>query len=452
MPFGLFDDRHRLTRREFLKTLGAATALAASGGALTFQTACNRAQGVPKGLEKIEHFVFIMQENQSFDHYFGKYPGAEGPPPGTALFDWTDGTKVPYYHLTADIDFDAPHDWFNAQADINGGKMDGFLSQAYTRYALTVPTFSDQPGYNPKEVMGYYDGGDIPNYWNYARLYVLNDHMFESVAAYSLSAHLYMLAAQSGGFIGTPQPFPMQYNFPEITELLANDNISWNYYTTSGTTLDTAGEAIGSAADQAADADAYTLWNPLPAFPAVQNDPTQRVRLVDTAQFYVDCAQGTLPAVSWICPFFENPLSDHPAFKGGTRTAMAYVTGLVNAVQQSPNWNSSAVFVCWDDWGGYYDHVPPPHVDDYGYGIRVPSLVVSPYAKQSYIDKKVHSFDSWLKMIELRWGIQPMTNRDRNASNMLDCFDFTQQPRAPVVFNPTTAGTPYPCPLQTIKH
>ncbi len=441
-----------ITRRDFLKAMAAAAVAAAAGGSLTFQGSCKKAPAIPKGLEKIDHFIFIMQENQSFDHYFGTYPGADGPPPGTALLDPTDNTMVPFYHLTSDVDFDAPHDWFNAQADINGGKMDGFLAQAYTRYALTVPSYSTQPGYNPKEIMGYYDGSDIPNFWNYARLYTLQDHMFESVAAYSLPSHLYMMAAQAGGYLGTPQPYPTEFDFPEITELLANENISWNYYVTSGKSLDSQGQAIGSAADQANDPDQFTLWNPLPAFPKVQNDDSQRVRMVDTAQFYLDAKAGTLPSVSWICPFFLNPLSDHPAFKGGTRNCMAYVTGLINAVQQSPNWESSAIFVSWDDWGGYYDHVPPPKVDIYGYGLRVPSFVVSPYAKQGYIDKKVYSFDSWLKTIEQRWGIASMTKRDQNALDMMDCFDFTQLPRSPVIFDPTTKGTPYPCPLQTIKH
>ena len=131
---------------------------------------------------------------------------------------------------------------------------------------------------------------------------------------------------------------------------------------------------------------------------------------------------------------------------------MAYVTGLINAVEQGPNWESSAIFVSWDDWGGFYDHVVPPQVDRYGFGIRVPGLVISPYAKQGYIDHNTYSFDSWLKIVEKRFGIQSMTDRDRNALDMTDCFDFTQQPRAPVIFDPTPQGTPYPCPQQVIKH
>jgi phospholipase C len=407
---------------------------------------------MPAGLDKIQHFVFIMQENRSFDHYFGTYPGADGIPAGVALLDPTDNTTVVPYHNTAFIDFDAPHDWSNAEADIDGGKMDGFMQQAYTTYALSV-TPAPEPGYDPKGVMAYHDYHEIPNYWNYAELYVLQDHMFESVAAYSLVSHLYMLAAQSGGYYDSyNQPKPTVYTFPEITQFLASSNITWNYYVTSGRTPDEEGKAIGSTQDQAQMPDEYTLWNPLPAFPVVQDNSTQRVRLVDTAQFYTDAANGTLPDVSWICPAFQNPLSEHPGLKGDIRSGMDYVTGLINAVMQGPEWNSTAIFVAWDDWGGFYDHVVPPVVDQYGYGIRVPALVISPYARQNYIDHTTYSFDSWLKLIEERFGIPNMTQREPIASDMMSSFDFTQQPRPPVILSPTLNGSPYPQPLQTIEH
>jgi phospholipase C len=276
--------------------------------------------------------------------------------------------------------------------------------------------------------------------------------MFSSVAAYSLSVHLYMVAAQSGGYTGETQPYPQRFDFPEITELLKNQNITWNYYVTSGNDTDANGQAIEPQALQATNPNHYTLWNPLPAFPKVENDSTQRVRMVDTAQFYRDAASGNLPSVSWICPYLGSELSDHPAFKGGMKKPMAYVTGLINAIEQGPDWNSTAIFVSWDDWGGYYDHVIPPFVDEYGYGIRVPSFIVSPYAKQDFVDHTVYSFDSWLKMIEERFGVEPMTQRDRFADNMLNSFDFTQQPRLPVLLSATPQGTPYPVSLQTIQH
>jgi len=418
----------------------------------TIATTSGSTPTMPAGLEKIEHFVFIMQENRSFDHYFGTYPGADAIPSGVGLLDPTDNTTVTPFHNTNFIDFDAPHDWSNAHADIDGGKMDGFMKEAYTTYALSV-TPSKEPGYDPKGVMAYHDYHEIPNYWNYARLYVLQDQMFESVAAYSLVSHLYMLAAQSGGYYDSyNQPKPTQYDFPEITEFLASSNITWYYYVTSGNQTDNEGRAIGSAQAQAEEPDKYTLWNPLPAFPAVQNNPTQRVRLIDTAQFYADAANGNLPDVSWVCPAFDNPLSEHPGLKGDIRSGMAYVTGLINAVMQGPEWNTTAIFLSWDDWGGFYDHVVPPKVDQYGYGIRVPGLVISPYAKENYIDHQTYSFDSWLRIIEERFGIPHMTAREGIASDMMNSFDFTQQPRAPILLSPTQEGSLYPQPLQIIEH
>jgi phospholipase C len=170
------------------------------------------------------------------------------------------------------------------------------------------------------------------------------------------------------------------------------------------------------------------------------------------AQFYKDASSGNLPSVSWICPYLGSQLSDHAAFKGDIREPMAYVTGLINAVMNGPDWDSTAIFVSWDDWGGFYDNVPPPFVDEYGYGIRVPSLVISPYAKEDYIDHNTCSFDSWLKLVEERFGVTPMTARDKEADDMLNSFDFTQKPRQPILLLATMQGSPYPQPLQTIHH
>jgi phospholipase C len=406
----------------------------------------------PAGLEKIQHFVFIMQENRSFDSYFGTYPGADGIPAGIALLDPYDNkTIVTPYHDTSIINYDGPHGWENAQADINDGKMDGFLKEAYKRYA-TSSGISRSPGNDPREVMGWHDYREIPNYWIYAQLYVLQDRMFESIASYSLPAHLYKLAAQSGGYTGYNQPYPQSFNFPEITELLSSGKISWYYYTTSGNSTDLQGRTIGTAEEQKDYPDDYTYWNPLPAFPAVWNDPAQRSRLVDTAQFYADAASGNLSQVNWIQPHFGSPVSEHPAFRGGVRAGMAYVTGIVNAVMSGPDWNNTAIFIAWDDWGGFYDHVNPPKVDEFGYGIRVPGLVISPYARQGYIDHNTYSFESWLKIVEERFGIGSMTDRDKDALDMLDSFDFTQQPRPPVMLSTALDGSIYPQELQTIRH
>ena len=410
------------------------------------------ASGVAAGLEKIQHFVFIMQENRSLDSYFGTYPGADGIPPGISFVDPHDGTTVAPYHDTSVVNLGGPHDWDNAQGDIDNGKMDGFLNQAYKGVTVTGTPFapSNVPGHNPKDVMGYHDYHEIPNYWDYAELYVLQDRMFESVASYSLPAHLYMLAAQSGGYYSAArQPYPSTYNFPEITELLTSGKIDWKYYVTAGTEPDTEdGHVVGTQSDEEQDPDKYTLWNPLPAFPKVQNDPNQRSRLQGTSQFYKDAASGNLPQVSWVIP--SAAVSEHPP--AGVRAGMAYVTGLVNAVMDGPDWYSTAIFISWDDWGGFYDHVPPPKIDQYGLGIRVPGLVISPYAKEGYIDHNTYSFESWLRIVEERFDVQPMTARDTNAKDMIDSFDFMQKPRPPTNLSATRAGSAYPRPKQEIQH
>ena len=392
-----------------------------------------------RGLKKIQHFVFIMQENRSFDSYFGTYPGADGIPAGVALTDPATGLPVASFHDPNDVNRGGPHGWNNSRADVNGGKMDGFLQQSYKAKAAAG---AKKPDIRARDVMGWHDSREIPNYWSYAKEFVLQDHLFESVASYSLPAHLYMLAGQSGGYVGSVgQPKPSTYNFTEITELLGSGSIDWKYYVTSGNLPDTEDdEVVGTQSQQRQAPKKYTLWNPLPAFPKVKNNPAQWNRLQDTANFYADARSGKLPQASWVIP--SAAVSEHPP--GGVREGMAYVTGMVNAVMQGPDWPTTAIFVAWDDWGGFYDHVPPPSVDKYGYGIRVPGLVISPYARKGYIDKSVYSFESWLRILEERFGLAPMTARDTNAADMTGAFDFQQQPRAPLILNATPAGSPYP--------
>jgi len=404
---------------------------------------------VPPGLNNIQHFVFIMQENRSFDSYFGTYPHADGVPAVCLTAPQLQGCVAPYHDVN-DVNRGGPHVWSNAQGDMNGGAMDGFLAQSFLGISTTdcvppAPTCTT-PGADPRDVMGWHDFHEIPNYWNYANQYVLQDRMFESVASWSLPAHLYMLAAQSGGWVGDP-PGPPSYSFPEITELLTSGQITWKYYVTSGTIPDTEdGEVIGNPTEQQQDPKTYTIWNPLPAFPAVKGDPVQWSRLVDTAQFYADAMTGALPQVSWVIP--SAAISEHPP--SGVQEGMAYVTGLIDAVMNGPQWNTTAIFVSWDDWGGFYDHVYPPQVDQYGLGMRTPGLVISPYARQNYVDHKTYSFESWLKTVEERFQINSMTARDNTANDMFDAFDFTQSPRPPLPLSPTVQGAAYPPTLQTI--
>jgi phospholipase C len=404
----------------------------------------------PTGLNKINHFVFILQENRSFDAYFGTYPGADGIPAGVCVADPFGGCVAPY-HNPQTVNRGGPHDWSNALSDINTGGMDGFVTQAYSGVSMKgkepclPPKLICAPGRDPRDVMGYHDYHEIPNYWNYAHLYVLQDHMFAPVTSYTLPNRLYMLAGQSDGLMKHSQTIPKVFDYPQVTQLLSGGNVSWKYYVTPGKQPDTAdARIVGSGSAQVQTAHLFTLFNPLPRFAWIQDNPTQSSRLVDTTQFYTDAASGDLPQVSWVIP--NDAVSEHPP--SDIRAGMAYVTGLVNAVMGGPDWDSTAIFISYDEWGGFYDHVTPPVVDQYGYGLRVPGLVISPYARQGYVDHNVYSTDSWLKLIEERYDLPALTARDRNAADMLSDFDFAQSPRPPVLLAATPQGTPYPYPYQ----
>ncbi len=182
--------------------------------------------------------------------------------------------------------------------------------------------------------MSYHYYHEIPSHPDDAHLYVLQDEMFLSVAAYSLSVHLYMLAAQSGGYMGETQPYPYRFDFPEITELLETANVTWNYYVTSGNVTDSQGEAVEPQNMQQTNPNQYNYFFPPAAwrFPKVENDPSQRSLLTRLNFTRMQNQEQFTHSVSYICPYLGSQLSDHPAFRGGMREPMAYVTGLVNAV------------------------------------------------------------------------------------------------------------------------
>ncbi|MHB1954656.1 MAG: alkaline phosphatase family protein, partial [Sulfobacillus sp.] len=377
----------------------------------------------PKGIHKIRHVIIIMQENRSFDSYFGTFPGAEGLPQKNGAFtvcnpDPKTGQCISPYHDTNDSNHNAPHSGAASTADIDNGRMDGFIIQfENARKGCTDP---DNPACanssGKADVMGYHDGRDIPNYWAYARTFVLQDHMFESNASWSLPSHLFEVSAWSAhctkhddpkscknalddpgmppdaGFRhgrkpanGRTRPNPI-YAWTDVTYLLHAHRVSWGYYVTPGCKNGGTPPCIPATPG---------LWNPLPFFDTVKDDgDLSRIQPLDN--FYAQARRGTLPAVSWIVP--TNALSEHPP--NLVSAGQSYVTGLINAVMHGPEWKNCAIFLAWDDWGGLYDHVVPPVVDQNGYGIRVPAILISPYAKPHYIDHQILSFDAYLKFIE----------------------------------------------------
>jgi phospholipase C len=231
------------------------------------------------------------------------------------------------------------------------------------------------------------------------------------------------------------------FSWTDITHLLYTNNVSWKYYLFPWPEPDCDDETNCSPLNQAPGTP--SIWNPLPYFETV-NKNGQIGNIVTIDQFYADAQNGTLPAVSWVVP--NNNVSEHPV--SSIAAGQAYVTGLINAVMQGPNWNTTAIFLSWDEWGGFYDHVQPPVIDGVGYGLRVPGIVISPYAKKGAIDHQVLSHDAYLKFIEdvflNRQRIDPTTDGRPDSrpdvrenapqlGDLMNDFDFTQPPTAPLV-------------------
>ncbi len=423
---------------------------------------------VGSGIHKIQHVVVIMQENRSFDHYFGTFPGADGIPmkngvPTVCVPDPRSHACNPPYHDPEDRNAGGPHTSTNAANDIDGGKMDGFIGEAQNgRHHCADPNNPTCTNGDVTDVMGYHDEHEVPNYWEYARQFVLQDRMFEPTTSWSLPAHLFMVSAWSakclnhdpmscvddlrnrvGHHGGTREKTRHpSYAWTDFTYLLYQAGVSWKYYVAEGTQPDCDDDEM-TCEEKPQAVGTPEIWNPLPWFDTVHQDG-QLGNIQTLDRFYDDAKNGTLPAVAWITPNGE--VSEHPPAL--VSAGQAYVTGLVNVLMQGPDWNSTAIFLAWDDWGGFYDHVVPPSVDQNGYGLRVPGLVISPYAKRGYVDHQTLSFDAYLKFIEDDFlggqRIDPATDgrpdsrpdvRENVAilGDLTADFDFEQPPRPPLV-------------------
>jgi phospholipase C len=429
------------------------------------------------GIGNINHLIFIVQENRSFDHYFGTFPGADGIPTrpdgsfDVCVPDDAGMCRQPY-HDTGVYDMGGPHGVTASVHDVNGGRMDGFITEVVHRQACGAgPRVScsgaaadmDAHGGVP-DVMGYHTARELPNYWNYAETYLLQDHLFAPTDSWTLPSHLYLTSAWSAECtdLTTPDPdasscttdvehpgrwnndiYPdkqiLPYRWADITWLLHNHDVDWAYYVAPDTCLVPGCERTGDAFTPA-------LFMPIAGFRTVAyTGQTDRIRTYD--DYFARAAAGTVPSVSWIVPYPD--VSDHPPHS--VADGQGWVASLVNAVMQGPEqqWLHTAIFLTWDDWGGFYDHVVPPVVDQAGYGLRVPGIVISPWVDRSLdIDSQTLSFDAYLKLIEDRfldgqrldgknegWPDPRPTVREDvpRLGDLRDEFDFGQQPIPPLI-------------------
>ena len=372
---------------------------------------------------KIDHVVIIVQENRSTDNLFNGFPGADTVTVGNA----GNGT-IPLHSYALEAPGDLYHDHSSFNIDYDGGRVDGWLGE---HWSDKLP---------PDAPYAYVPASETTPYWTMAQRFVFADRMFQSNQGPSFPAHQYLiggtskpsdssalLAAENPGdptqskpLGGCDSPADMlvqlidasgsenykQYpcfDHQTVLDLLDAKGISWKYYE----------PRIGG------------FWDGPDAISHIRNSPTDWARVVKPeTKVLTDIAAGTLPQVSWVIP--NGPNSDHSG--AGSKTGPSWVASIVNAIGGSPYWNSTAIFITWDDWGGWYDHVAPPIYGSYELGFRVPLIIVSPYAKHGYVSHQQHEFGSLLRFVEQDWTLGSLGFTDARSDDFSDCFDFSQKP------------------------
>jgi phospholipase C len=357
----------------------------------------------------IEHFVVLMQENHSFDNYFGTYPGANGIPRGTCIPAGSDRSRsgcVRPFHLGGRAAPTLSDDVRTQRVQLAGGRMDGFV-RAASADRQTIE----------RSVMGYYDERDLPFYWRLAREYVLFDRFFASAPGGSFPNHMFWVTGAPGPPSGRVPRAGLDP--PTIFDRLEQRGISWKFY------VQDYDPRRSFTRRRGADLSIQSLRVPLLNFPRFVEEPGLFRRVVDLDEYYRDLERGTLPQVAYIAPAGA---SERPPARldGGQRLVRALLTALL----RSRAWPSSAFLVTYDDWGGWFDHVRPPSA---AYGFRVPALLVSPYAKRGHVDGTLLETASIPRFIEENWGLRPLTRRDARAGLFLRAFDFSRPPRKPTI-------------------
>jgi phospholipase C len=371
--------------------------------------------------DPIEHIVILMKENRTFDNYFGTFPGADGATSGKI----STGKTIKLIHTPDHTLIDVAHHGDAATVAVDHGKMDGF---------------DLLPGaiQNGQDIaMSQAQQSDIPNYWQYAQTFELMDHFFSSINGPSFPNHLALIAGSSNNTDDNPVlnsnhawgcdsgPYSKVdsvdpqtgrhsfvkpcFNINTLPDELQKAGIPWKYY---------APPAFQSG----------YIWSSLDAIKHIRYGPLWTTNVKPPQEFLSDAKAGTLPAVSWVT---ENEnVSDHAPYSMcvGENWTVQYL----NALMKSPDWSSTVVFLTWDDFGGFYDHVPPPHVNYISLGPRVPTIIISPYAEGATVNHDTYDFGSILKYVEQKYNLPAMTQYDRDAASIVGALNFDQQPLPPL--------------------
>ncbi|MET0800529.1 MAG: alkaline phosphatase family protein [Actinomycetota bacterium] len=419
---------------------------------------------VVPGENPIEHVIFLIKENRSFDHYFGRYPGVDGARKGGTLdcSTFQKGSTVELQDAPLVMPHDLGHAFYPGLLSINGGKMNGFNC---------ISLGQDLTGYSQ------YDRDSLPAYWSYADRFVIADHFFTSMYGPTFPEHLYTVAAQSygivdnktttnveGNYCDDPTEYTQRFPLEDLTEadikriMRLEKNITASpqqlfeiaaYWESTRTCIN-----IKVLPDQLEREGISWKYYALPdkwmnALQAIRHVRFGNMwkQVQDPETILQDLKQDSLPAVSWLVPPEGQP-NEHPGSGTNVCEGENWTVEYLNAIQRSEAWPNTAVVIVWDDFGGFYDHVAPPRYDIMGLGPRTPALIISPWTRRGdnpdggWIDDNVYEFSSVLRFIEELHGLKPMTDRDRRADPLSGAFDFTQEPRLdPLILEPRDCPT-----------
>jgi phospholipase C len=417
----------RLSRRRAIRNLGILAGVGLSIDAGIVVAGRVTAQTHASNSNPINHILIACQENHSFDNYFGYYPraGAFGVPSNYSQPDGNGGTVTPHHDFLP-IGLDPSHSWQSIHSEWNKGAMNGF----YTT--------------DGSDALGYYDGSDLSFYYRLADAFTLCGNYFGSVLGPTVPNRLSLVSGTAGGNT-TDTLSPGSVDWPTIVDVLDAHKVSWKCYNL--------GLGLGSTGS-------LEHFNGLSFFKKWQND--QRLHFTED-DYNADLQAGTLPQVSFLIT--EELISEHPPYD--IQMGQQKMADVINALMSSSSWKSSALFLTYDEAGGFFDHIAPPQVDAYGLGIRVPALVISPYARRGYVSGQLYEHSSILKFIERRFALPslasinhqfdtstPGTNNDaangkpkgpaepprdglKQIGDFYEAFDFTQNPN----YHPTLPTT-----------
>jgi phospholipase C len=475
-------------RRRRARTLGILVAVIAVVAAAVVTHPWSRDGGEPTGAtgtpsnlpsfsgqNPIKHVVFLVKENRTFDTFFGKYPGADGVTSGKGLSATHQQITIALAPGYDEQPHDITHGFVSGILSIDGGKMDGYntILDGTDKTGYTVMSRNCAVTPNSTANARREGSGCIPNYYKYADRFVLADHFFSSMYGPTTPEHLYTVAAQDYGIVDNPQnitpngavprmcddpsetapAFDVPHlsaadtkqikfwedhvrdpgNYPSFVfkiahfwhqqrlcfdmKLLSDEmdkkHVSWRYYT-----------------------DDDTIYNAMQAIHHVWKG-TDRKFVKPPEQFIADMKAGNMPAVSWINP--PDSYNEHPGENVSVCAGENWTVQHINAIMHSKYWKSTAIIVVWDDFGGFYDHVPPPHYDVLGLGPRVPALIISPWTRKGnnadggYIDHTDYEFSSVLGFIEDTFHLKPLTSRDKQADPLSHAFDFQHADFSPLI-------------------